>query len=240
MIKIINNKVIVKKKCKKKFEPNIFINNENKRQCFEFAYLMAFKEKHNPHSFGSKKDEHIRKKIEIFRDAFQGKLAEVGFYNFYKDRKEFLEPLPEPNFEIWNRGKWEDTDFEIKTKNKTYRISIKSTKHYGNLLMLEKERYDSKGNYLEGVKKKKVKHDLIFLVRVMGTDSFIYQNEKILNDNSLFDKIKIEITGYITNSQFIEIIKKNQFLPAGVILGGQPLKVDNYYICAKKLRRPKK
>jgi hypothetical protein len=91
MIKITkeNNLCTVKleKICQKKFNPNVEITKEEKIKCFNFAFEMATGHKHNPYSFGSKKEEHSREKIEIFRDAFQGKLAEIGFYNFYSKKK---------------------------------------------------------------------------------------------------------------------------------------------------------
>lgn len=162
----------------KKFIPNTALSLEDKEKCFDFAYKMTFGENHNPYSFGSKNPKHIRNQIEIFRDAFQGKLAETGFYNLYSKRKDYN--IPPPDFSVWKRGKWEDTDFEAIVNNKKYKISIKSTKDFGQLLLLEKNRYDKNGYYLEGSNGKKVKHDLIFLARVKGGDNFIdYKNKNI-------------------------------------------------------------
>jgi hypothetical protein len=233
----INNKILYKvfipKRNKKKFVPNVYIERDDKKKCFEFAYNMAFGHNHNPNSFGSKKVEHKRSEIEIFRDAFQGKLAEIGFYNYYSVKKGFN--IPPPDFNIWKRGKWEDTDFEATAKGEKYKISIKSTKNYGQLLLLEKDRYDSNGYYMEGVNEEKVKHDLIFLVRVKGVDSFI-DNLSVKKDENLFKQLEIEVTGYISHKNFVEIIKAGRFIQKGVMIGNQVLKVDNYYAFASELR----
>lgn len=72
---------------------------------------------------------HQRKKGEIFANAFQGKLAECAIYNqFYNELD-----ITEPDFETYGLGEWDDADFYIND----FKISIKSTKSFGNLLLLE-------------------------------------------------------------------------------------------------------
>lgn len=223
--------VCIEYDCKKTYSPNVTIRADEIKQCFEFAVSMAEGEKHNTDSFASQNPRFTRETGSVFRDAFQGKIAEIAFYNYYS-HKFTLNP---PDFDEWERGKWEDTDFIISDSkhNKNYSISIKSTKSFGNLLMLEKNRYNNHGEYLEGTNGKSVIHDLIFLIRIKGIDSIYpdtYYKKK-------FTGISAEITGYITHKDFVDAITNKQFIEAGTYINGcEELKVDNYYFCASKLK----
>ncbi|BCD59438.1 MULTISPECIES: hypothetical protein [unclassified Nitratiruptor] len=226
--------VYISDKCRKEFKPNIEIADKDKEKCLMFARNMAYGEKHNPKSFGSAEKNYIREKQEIFRDAFQGKLAEIAFYNYYVKRGFSLN---KPDFSEWNRGKWEDTDFTAEFNNKEYRISIKSTKYFGNLLLLEKDRYNEQGLYIETAddQTKGVKYDLIFLVRIKGVDG---SNPNVYDKKKL-SAIEAEITGFITHEEFKKAIKSGKYLAKGWLINGkEKLKVDNYYFCANELKRP--
>lgn len=106
---------------------------------FQFAYDMSFggKGEHRDHRTGG---NHQRKKGEIFANTFQGKLAECAVYNnLYK-----LFPISKPDFATYELGKWDTADFFIGDQ----KISIKSTKAFGNLLLLETKDWDSDAVYL--------------------------------------------------------------------------------------------
>lgn len=215
--------------CKKPYKSNVNISKEDIEKCFSFALSMALGEKHNTDSFASNNLQFQRGKGTVFRDAFQGKIAEVAFYNYYSHKHK----MDSPDFSEWERGKWEDTDFVIVNEKKQFSISIKSTKRYGNLLMLEKNRYDENGYYLEGINNSPVKHDLIFLIRVDGISSIKAQTYL---DNK-FKNISAEVTGYIEHNDFVKAINNNKLIEAGTYINGcEELKVDNYYFCAKELK----
>lgn len=234
-IGIEDNKVIVPKNGKKDFNPNTKINNSGKKKSIDFACEMAYGEgHHNPNSFGS--GNYKRNKDQIFRDALQGKIAEVGFYNYFyileqKKQNYGLKIDQEPEFEVWGKGEWEDCDFTL--NNGKYNISIKSTKYIGNLLLLERDRYTRAGLYREPEEgSDPVQYDAFFLCRVSNV--FGPEIEKIRSYKNL-DEIKCEVTGFITYDDFIKVIKNNQFIQKGTILG-TPMKVDNYYVCAQDLK----
>lgn len=223
-IKIENNRVIIPIGWKKYFSPNVLLSKSDISNCVNFANQMAYgKWYHNPNAFMW---DYHRNNKEIFINALQWKLAEVAFYNFYHNKKPDLE-LTEPDFSVWWEGKREDTDIEINGK----KISIKSTKHFGNLLLLECDRYTDTGLYKEPANWwEPVKHDLIYLVRIKWIDSadpHYYENTDI----------QAEITWYITHENFLEIIKSKQYIKKGSVLW-IPLIVDNYYICTKDLNLP--
>ena len=219
-------------KCKKNFDSNVKITRGGIEKCFDFAKEMTEGEgEHNENSFGS--SDFPRDKQTIFRDALQGKIAEIGFYNYFYNKLNIKET---PNFEAWGRGEWEDCDFELEDGRK---ISVKSTKSYGNLLMLEKDRYDEKGYYLETADgSEPIKYDYFFLIRVKNVESYKKIKKKYINGDEYTNlkKVKCEITGYITYEDFLKIIKNDHLLSAGTKLGSTTLKVDNYYVCADHLR----
>jgi hypothetical protein len=110
---------------------------------------------------------------------------------------------------------------------------VKSTKHIGNLLLLECHRYSPEGLYLEGIDGNPVRYDFIFLVRVKGVESASPDDYKNFSD------LSCEVTGFITHQQFCEAISSKAIIPKGVKIG-IPMIVDNYYICAADLTMPDK
>jgi hypothetical protein len=226
MIKIAieNGTVIIPLEGKKKFISNTVLKSQSILKCVDFASNMAYgKGHHQAKSFGG--DNYTRENKEIFINTLQGKIAELGFYNLMYSNG--LVPDKLPDFGVWGKGKWEDCDFEF--ENGRIKVSLKSTKFFGNLLLLEKNRYNLNGEYIEpanGIAP--IKHDFIFFSRVKGVDS-----HNPADYIQPFD-ISCEITGFITHSQFLQIIKSGQIINKGVRLG-IPMIVDNYYVVASEL-----
>ncbi|MFD2908364.1 hypothetical protein ACFSX9_06410 [Flavobacterium ardleyense] len=231
MIKITvdeNNKGNVPSNGKIVFNPNISLKPESIAKCVEFAGIMAYGEGfHNPNSFGA--NTNCRKEKEIFKNTLQGKIAELAFYNYMA--KAGFKPDAIPDFGVWGKGKWEDCDFTF--KNGAINVSIKSTKHFGNLLLLEKDRYNENGEYLEAVEKSQpIKHHYIFMIRVKGVEK-----DNPAEYLAPYENISVEVTGYITNDCFKKLIHQNQLIKKGLIIG-IPMIVDNYYTCSSDLLRP--
>lgn len=206
-----------------KFTPEKKLKTESILKCLEFASEMAYgKGHHKPQAFGG--TTHSRKSSEIFVNTFQGKIAELAVYNQLSNFG--FKPDKAPEFEIWGKGKWEDCDFTL--KNETIRCSVKSTKFFGNLLLLEKDRYNENGHFLETEDLIPKPYDFTFLVRVSGIRNCDPKSYSETNS------IETEVVGFLTNEKFLEIISQNQILKKGTLLG-IPLIVDNYYILAKDL-----
>lgn len=125
---------------KKSFISNRTISLDIVERVFEFAYRMTFG-KSGEHTANRTGGSHVRKNGEIFSNAFQGKLAEFALYGYLKKSGQASTELDINSYEL---GKWDDTDLEVQNKQ----ISIKSTKSFGNLLLLEKDDWDENGNYL--------------------------------------------------------------------------------------------
>ena len=105
------------------------IEKDTIEKVFSFSYKMTFG-KEGIHRNQRSGGQHHRKNGEIFANTLQGKLAEVLLYDFFKDKNI---QISEPDFSISGFGVWDSYDFKIKDKL----ISVKSTKYYGNLLLLE-------------------------------------------------------------------------------------------------------
>lgn len=221
-----NNKVLIPNDGKKKFTPNVSLKHESIMSCVDFAAKMAYGEGyHNPHAFGA--ISYSRENEEIFKNTLQGKIAELAFYNLMC--KLNIKPDALPDFQVWGKGKWEDCDFTFKTGE--IKVSVKSTKNFGNLLLLEKDRYNALGEFLEPVDDNTpVKYDYIFLARVKGVDVCDLEYYKEFGKN-----IEVEITGYLSNGKFKELILDKQIIKKGCIIG-IPMLVDNYYACASDLK----
>jgi hypothetical protein len=225
-VNIVDEKVMVPKAGIKPFSPNVKLLKRHVDSSIEFAKQMTFGEGyHQPQSFAG--DSHKRQKNQIFRDALQGKLAEFAIHTFLY--KKGIKTDTYPSCEVWGKGIWEDCDFTL--KNGSISISVKSTKHFGNLLLLECHRYNQKGLYLEPANSvTPIKHDIIVLVRVKGVE-----NESVESYNNT-SNIECEITGFITHFDFCKVIAQKQIINKGIKIG-IPMIVDNYYVCANDLHK---
>lgn len=222
---------------KVKFGKIDFINNNYIKKAFDFAYDMSFggKGKHRCNRSGG---QIKRKNGEIFINTFQGKLAELAFYEFFSN-KGF--EISFPDFETYDLGIWDSADFEVTKNDKSYLFSIKSTKFYGNLMLLETKDYDNNGEYIPNRNKCNAKYDYFSLVRIspdseslMKSNKLLYLNEcdKTKLQDIILDKDwKYDIPGYISNNDLVEIINKEQIIPQGALLNNSTnMDAENYYI----------
>lgn len=158
---------------------------EEIRKVFDFAYGMTYGAdgEHRDHRSGG---QLHRKAGERFINTFQGKLAEVAFHRESEKRGV---KLPQPDFDMYELGEWDDADFEYKGKS----ISIKSAAHFSNLLLLETKDWDSRGVYLPNKKA----YNYHILVRISPDGKGIMRTHELLYSNNasrenLWEKIKTE------------------------------------------------
>lgn len=203
---------------------------------FSFSYQMTFGKRgvHRNHRSGG---SHCRKNGEIFVNTFQGKLAEVLLYEFFKEKKI---QISEPDFSISGLGVWDTYDFKIKEKL----ISVKSTKYYGNLLLLECKDWSEDGKYIPN----NTEYSCFVLVRIKPDFEKIMKENRLLyldkcNEIALKDLIfnncwEGEITGFISHEDFKNTIIKEKFIiEQGEKLNGKvKMDANNYYIQSKDLK----
>ena len=207
---------------------------------FQFAYDMTFGAK-GEHRHSRSGGSHFRTNIEIFSNAFQGKLSEFAVANLFFKHKDFRAP----DLSTHSLGVWEDVDFLIGESV----IAVKSTKSYGNLLLLEKTDWDLQGNYLASTGTPR-NYTHIVLVRIAPDSDKItrqFRTNHLDSDfeNSLKAKIinrewSYDIPGFIETQDLQRLIRDGYVVPKGARLNDSvTMDADNYYAQAGDLRNVK-
>lgn len=217
-----------------KYVPLGSLKKSTIEKVLDFAYSMTFGKEgcHRDHrSGGSLK----RRPGQIFADTFQGKLAECAACNiFYETDKNLM-----PDFSVSELGVWDSVDIKVWDKN----IAVKSTKYFGQLLLLESADWDENGIYLPNKDKDINKYDYIVLLRMKPSCEDILKQHKMLYSDKIgkdsLRKILIaedwtyDCPGYITNDELKSVIRHNQAIYKGSMLNGKTrIDADNYYVQA--------
>ena len=222
------------------FVSNGYLSVDDIGKSFDFAYNMTFGNEgwHRDHRSGG---QVSRKKGEIFIDAFQGKLSEFAFYNLFRRAEVSIKP---PDLEIMAEGLWDSSDFIVNG----YAIAVKSTKYYGNLLLLETKDWDDEGRYIPNMNGGVSDYDFFVLIRIKPDGTSIMKENRLLYlDRAGYDGLKklitettwiANITGFITRTElFRDVIKERMILPQNSLLNGKTrMDAENYYIQAGDLR----
>ena len=218
-----------------KFEPLMIASPETISTVFDFAYNMTFGNtgEHRDHRSGG---THRRKNGELFINTFQGKIAEYGIYGYFKSKGIELAP---PDIETWDLGKWDDTDLVVGDN----KINIKSTKHYGNLLLLETKDCNNRGQYLPNLESGAANYDFFVLCRLSPDGEGLMKSLRLMYSNSLpmsANEFKgrlleeawaFDIPGYIAHAELVEAINTPLILPQGAMLqGSTKMDAENYYV----------
>lgn len=211
-----------------KFNPIGRFKPETIERVFRFAYDMTFggSGEHRSHRTGG---THQRRKGEIFANAFQGKLAECAVYNqMYKSAD-----ITKPDFDVYGLGEWDDADFLINNQ----KVSIKSTKAFGQLLLLETNDWNENGVYLPNNEA----YAFTFLVRMNPyCEEIMRKNRLLYSDNAEQDMLRniilendweYDIPGFVTLDELKYIIRNGFIIPQGAFLNGKTkMDAENYYI----------
>ena len=221
----------------KKFSSEHTFRDETIDAVFDFAYAMTFGDgEHRDHRTGGTLN---RKKGQMFIHAFQGKLSELGVYNaFFEANRAVYRKLSEPDFEVYGLGEWDDSDISLDTM----KFSVKSTKFYGNLLLLETKDWNEKGEYIPNLKVgKNAVYDYFVLVRIKPDAEKIMRNNRLLHSNNInkemlynlitSKKWEYDIVGQITNEMLKDLILHDFILPKKSLLNGTvSMDAENYYV----------
>lgn len=218
------------------------ISNDQLDKCISFAYNMTFANTgaHRDHRTGG---QARRKKGQIFANTLQGKIAEYAIYN---ELKNVYHNITEPDLSVYQLGAWDDSDLTINNK----KLSIKSTKHYSQLLLLETRDWDANGNYIPNTNNGNSKHyDYFILVRIKAQIEQIMKKHKLLYSNTItsieFNELKnsilasdwsYDIPGFITHNDLVELINRNFRIPRNALLNNTRMDATNYYVQAGDLR----
>ncbi|MCQ4922231.1 hypothetical protein NE686_03985 [Tissierella carlieri] len=204
--------------------------------CFDFAYDMTFGRTGEHRSYRSG-GQNKRKNGEIFINTFQGKIAEYSIYQYFVSSGI---QVPQPDIRTFDLGTWDSCDFLING----YRIAVKSTKHFGNLMLLETKDWNEQGEYVPNVGSMDAIYDYFVLVRISPDGESIMKKNRLLYCNSidresLYKTIvsdnewKFDIPGFINRNDLIHAINNKYIIPQNAMLNGKTkMDAENYYIQA--------
>lgn len=219
------------------------LSNEDLDISFNFAYDMAYGELHRNYRSGG---THERRNTEIFINALQGKLSEVFLRNLFIDAGIQVNDV---DTGLYARGQWDAEDLSVFNGVGTeVKITIKSTKNYGNLMLLETKDWNSRGEYIPngplGV------YDIFCLVRVDFALEEILRKKRLYfsdyidkNDLRSFfnlaifeNQLRFDFPGFLYKEDIEKVIRNNQIIHRGEYLNKTPMDADNYYIQSGNMR----
>ena len=203
----------------------------------DFAFNMTFGSK-GEHRHSRSGGTISRGNLEIFTNTFQGKLSEFAVANVLYKHKDFKVP----DLSTHGLGVWEDADFQLGENA----IAVKSTKSYGNLILLESKDWDLQGKYLASVTESRT-YSHIVLVRIKpDAEEILRKFRSNLNNDIVLEDLRTlilgleweyDIPGYITNADLKSVIKNGLLIPKGALLNSVvKMDAENYYVQAGDLR----
>lgn len=222
------------------------ISGSDVASCFSFAFDMTFGGK-GQHRNKRENEDSGRDDAGVFANAFQGKLAEYAFYRMMRRNGVWTSS---PDISVCGCGKWDVCDFEV--ENRT--MAIKSTKHFGNLLLLEKTDWNADGTYKYGMDPKtgspvNVFYDAVVMMRIrpdcetvvscaLSPDATGEKPDPFVALENASKRIvwEYDIPGFVTGSDLKQCIGNGFVLSKGQFLRTTKMKVDNYYIQSGDLR----
>ncbi len=202
---------------------------------FDFAYKMAFSTEGEHRAYRSGGMAR-RRNGQIFANTLQGKLAEYAMYLQLHDKV----AISAPDLSTYGLGQWDVTDLVIHDK----KVSVKSTKCFGNLLLLETKDWNYDGRHIPNDEA----YDLTFLVRLdPNCEDLMKRNRLLYVDTVSYDTLKAiilgeawkyDIPGFITLPELQYLIRNQYILPQNALLNGRiPMDAENYYVQAGDMHR---
>jgi hypothetical protein len=217
------------------FSPTTCANKHDVLDTFEFAWSMTFGADgaHRDHRSGG---TSRRKNGEIFANTYQGKLAEFAITNEFSG----FEGVERPDLSVYGLGKWDSFDVYLNS----FHIGVKSTKMYGNLLLLETKDWSVEANYSNNSQNQSP--DFLCLVRLHPDVDMILKQERLLYSNacdkSILKKLitnqnfTYDCCGFIRKSDLKKVIQEQLILPQDAMLNGKTrMDAENYYVQAGDL-----
>ena len=182
----------------------------------------------------------VVKNGEVFANTFQGKLAECAAVNFFYKYDDTIEI----DFDTYDLGIWDKVDLTVCKKE----VAVKSTKRFGQLLLLETKDWNHLGKYIPNLGTPNDTYDYIVMVRIepscedlMKKNRLLYKDEieqSVLKNLVAHQNWSYDYVGYITNGDLRQIIKDKHIIPQGALLNGStPMDAENYYVQAGDMRK---
>ena len=228
---------------------NIIVNNFTTKQIrnvFEFSYYQASKLNQKEGWHDSDENEQ-RKSYEMFVDTFNGKIGEEGVVDYFSNVLKI--PNSGVDYKITGKNEGDITDIDIINNNKILKVSVRTTKHFANLLLLETSKsFDQYDAFIMArLKTIMASRDSNYLgtliPRALRTNEFNEEHRKDLYEFISSNlKFELEIVGKMLRDDFVQLRKTSNFLRRGDYMGSTKIKTENLYVCSgdlKALRRLK-
>lgn len=173
-------------------------------------------------------------------------MGEVAFYRWCKNRGK--SEISEIDFDCFDLGKWDSSDFILTdNNNEKIKVAVKTTKDFGNLLLLEVKDWcvkENKAIYIPNQDKDgRGFYNYIVLCRVKTN---LKINPQSLTEDSLEImakslEVKLQVVGMIGNKELVEIINSGKYkIYQGDTLNKSTIMdADNYYIQSGAFVLPK-
>jgi hypothetical protein len=229
----------------KRFQPIYEFQDKEIGEVYDFAFGMTFGKvgEHRKYRSGG---QHRRKNGEVFINTFQGKLCEFGIKNFFG--KYGIE-CSDPDLSQWELGIWDTLDVTANNK----KVNVKSTKFFGDLLLLETKDWNTEGEYVPNIATGNSHYDFFVLTRIKPSGEAIMKKHRIMYCNELPNEVdleeiiikngpwKFDIAGFITHEDLVDLINSRYILPQNSRLNGKmPMDAENYYVQSGDMREPTK
>lgn len=152
------------------------------------------------------------------------------------------------DFSVFGKGKWDTVDLACNNN----KIAVKSTKYFGQLLLLETKDWDENGNYIPNEDTNTGVYDEIVLMRIRPNIEDVIKRKPDFWQLDVAEQLEFlksmkwefEISGYITHEDLQYIIRNHYVIKQGDRLGkvkenykGIVMDADNYYVQVTNMRK---
>ena len=229
---------------RKTFIPDIYIPLNYRLDCLRFAHDTVYGELNKSNKSFDEKFE--RTKHQRLIDTFQGKLSECAEYIYFIGHG--LE-CSAPDMRVFCGH--ENLDGEIRRAITNIKKNTKGSKHYSQIVLLERKKLNENGFYIFG-DKPPIKYDITVFCRIaIENDKDEYEELdnylKGINKNNLEEYISVfskkriaaEISGILTQEMLDSIIKNGDEMvlnPKDDLYLGIKLIAENYFCLLKDLK----
>lgn len=186
-----------------------------------------------------------RSEKEKFVNTLQGKMTESALHKYLQG---YHLDTSGVDFSVFGKGKWDTVDLACNNN----KIAVKSTKYFGQLLLLETKDWDENGNYIPNEDTNTGVYDEIVLMRIRPNIEDVIKRKPDFWQLDVAEQLEFlksmkwefEISGYITHEDLQYIIRNHYVIKQGDRLGkvkenykGIVMDADNYYVQVTNMRK---
>jgi hypothetical protein len=221
---------------KRGWTTDVILSQDDVATAVAFARAMTLGDgEHRDHRSGG---QIRRKQRQIFHDTLNGKLSEIAVHRWLVQGAVGTRSIGDIDFTTQGLGVWDSGDIEVSG----YQFHVKSTKEFGNLLLLEVVDWDENGNYRPNIAKVNATMAGIIFVRLrpdlwkIAEPSHFPDNFSAIEEKILQTEWEFNLVGFATKNDLEQIARDRQILPKNALLQKTTLMdADNYYIQAGDL-----